>query len=379
MKGNKLVLGVLGLGEGRSIISAALSSEQYELGNICDLNEDLCKKRCEEFQYNKYTTKYEDLLEDDTIDVIGIYTPDQLHATHIKQALEAGKHVICTKPIVVGLSEAKDLLEAQKNSGKHVFIGQSTRFFESVKRQREEFEMGKLGELVTIETHYKSDSRWFLERPWSKAAGFSWMYNFMIHAVDLAAWYLPDIEEIFGYGVVSPNTKEFGLQAEDTLTFLAKDRSGKFATMEGVYGTPCLNYDVEFPIECTLRCTNGISRGGYNQLKMYSKILKDNPRTDKKCYALDAQTEDFFDETMESYPEKHGYYFRFEGETHHAGEYQNYIEYFAELLKKGETPKPDLKEGIHTIGIMEAMKESLRTGLPVKIKDVLQEYDINLD
>lgn len=379
MKGDKLVLGVLGLGEGRSIISAALTSDYYELGNICDLNEDLCLQRCKEFGYNRYTTSYEDMLEDKSIDVIGIYTPDQLHATHIKLALEAGKHVICTKPILVGLEEAKDLLEAQKRSGKLLFIGQSTRYFESVKRQREEFDTGKLGELVTIETHYKSDSRWFLDRPWSKAKGFSWMYNFMIHAVDLAAWYMPDIEEIFGYGAVSSNTKEFGLHAEDTLTFLAKDKNGKFATIEGAYGTPCLSYDIEFPIECTLRCSNGISRGGYNQLRMHSKILKKNLETNKKCYALDAKSSDFFDEKTETYYEKHGYYFRFEGETHHAGEYQNYIEYFAKLLKKGEVPKPDLREGIHTIGIMEAMSESLQTGMPVKIKDVLQRYGINLD
>ena len=103
----------------------------------------------------------------------------------------------------------------------------------------------------------------------------------MIHAVDLAAWYLPEIEEVFGYGIVSPNTKEFGLMVEDTLTFLAKDKSGGYATIEGAYATPCLDKEVEFPIECTLRGTKGISRGGYNQLKMYSKILKEDVSSEK--------------------------------------------------------------------------------------------------
>lgn len=80
MADKKFRMGVLGLGEGRSIISAVLQSEYWELGNICDLNEELCKQRCEEFELARYTTKYEEMLADPDIDVIGIYTPDQLHA-----------------------------------------------------------------------------------------------------------------------------------------------------------------------------------------------------------------------------------------------------------------------------------------------------------
>ena len=52
----KLVMGVLGLGEGRSIISAVQQSDDWELGCICDLNEDLCKERCAEFGFETYTT-----------------------------------------------------------------------------------------------------------------------------------------------------------------------------------------------------------------------------------------------------------------------------------------------------------------------------------
>src|SRR5437764_4483217 len=113
----KLKLGVLGLGEGRSIISAALGSELWELGCICDLNEDLCKERAAEFRFDRYTTRFEDMLADPKIDAIGIYTPDPLHAKHIRQCLDAGKHVICTKPLIDKLSEAKSLLGAGNKSG----------------------------------------------------------------------------------------------------------------------------------------------------------------------------------------------------------------------------------------------------------------------
>ncbi len=350
----KLRMGVLGLGEGRSIISAVLNSEYWELGCICDLNEELCRERCQEFNVSGYTTSYEEMLKDASIDVIGIYTPDQLHAAHIKMALAAGKHVICTKPLMVSLEEANELIKAQKQYGKTVFVGQSSRYFEPMRRQRADYEAGKHGELVTLEAHYISDSRWFLSRDWSHAKGFSWMYNFMIHAVDLAAWYLPDIEEVYGIGAVSANTKSQGLDVPDTLKFLLKDKSGAFASVTGAYGTPTLGSAVQQNISCTLRGTEGISQAGYPKLKYYTNFAPVE-KTAK----------------LHTYDELHDYYFRFEQESHHAGEYQNYIEYFARCMEKGETPKPDIREGIHTLAVMEAMEQSLRTGQAVKVSEVL--------
>ena len=247
----KLTMGVLGLGEGRSIISAVLNSSYWELGNICDLNEALCRERCKEFHFDRYTTSYAEMLADENIDVIGIYTPDQLHAEHIKMALEAGKHVICTKPLMVSLDQANDLLRIQEKTKKMVFVGQSSRYFEPMRRQRKDFEQGKNGDLLTLEAHYISDSRWFLERAWSRKAGFSWMYNFMIHAVDLAAWYLPEIEEVYGIGSVSENTRAYGLEVPDTMKFLLKDSSGRFASVTGVYAAPTLGSAAEYQLYLT--------------------------------------------------------------------------------------------------------------------------------
>lgn len=360
--GHKLTMGVLGLGEGRSIISAVLQSDVWKLGNICDLNEELCKERCREFGLEHYTTSYEEMLRDPAIDVIGIYTPDQLHATHVKMALEAGKDVICTKPLMISLDEADSLLKVQKKTGRTVFVGQSSRYFEPAKRQHEDYLAGKHGDLVTLETHYISDSRWFLDRAWSHQKGFSWMYNFMIHAVDLAVWYLPEIEEVYGLSVVSENTRAFGLEVPDTLKFLLKNKDGRFASVTGAYATPTLGSAVEQSISCTLRGTKGISRAGYPKLKYYTNF---------QPLQKTAQLQEF--------DELHSYYFRFESETHHAGEYQNYIEYFAQEIEAGRTPKPDLKEGIRTLAVMEAMEEAMKTSKVVSVADILKQRGISLE
>lgn len=355
-------LGILGLGEGRSVISAAQKSPRWEIANICDLNEELCKKRCQEFGLTVYTTLYQDMLDDPDIDVIGIYTPDQLHALHIKMALEAGKDVICTKPLMLSLDKADELLKIAKRAKRHVFIGQSSRYFEPARRQHADFEAGKLGELVTLETHYISDSRWFLERSWSRTKGFSWMYNFMIHAVDLAAWYLPQIEDVYGVGVVSQNTKDYSLSVPDTMKFILKDKNGICATISGIYAAPTLGYEVEQSISCTLRGTKGICRAGYPRLEYFTNF---EPVAETSL--------------LHDYSDLHNYYFRFEGLTHHAGEYQNYLEHFAAAMDKDEIPKPDLKEGIRTLAIMSAMDESMKTGTVVKVSDILKKYSLFLN
>ncbi|MFA9465662.1 MAG: Gfo/Idh/MocA family protein, partial [Velocimicrobium sp.] len=294
----KWTMGVLGLGEGRSIISAVLNSEQWELKNICDLNQALCIERMKEFGFDRYTTDYEDMLCDPSIDVIGIYTPDQLHGKHIKMALEAGKHVICTKPILVSLDEANELMEIQKSTRKTVFIGQSSRYFEPAVRQREDFLSGMHGELTHIETHYITDARWFLNKQWSREKGFSWMYNFLIHAVDLAVWYLPEIKTVYGMGYVSDNTKAYELNVADTLSFLLKNSDGKTATVQGIYTEPVLDYNVEQSISCTLRGTKGVSRAGYPLLK-YETNFEAN---DGKCISHE-------------FNDKEDYYFRFENKS----------------------------------------------------------------
>lgn len=76
---NTYKLGVVGLGEGRSIMSAALSSTRWELVQVCDINPAVCKLRAEEFGFDQWTTDYGELLSNPAIDVVAIYSPDPLH------------------------------------------------------------------------------------------------------------------------------------------------------------------------------------------------------------------------------------------------------------------------------------------------------------
>ncbi len=353
-----LVIGILGLGEGRSTMSAALNSSKLKLKTICDANEDLCKQRCKEFSFNNYTTNYEHMLKDPDIDIVAIYTPDHLHAEHVAMALKHGKHVVCTKPFIDDLSKAKELIELQAQTSKKVFVGQSSRFFEPYKRQRKDYDEGLIGELITVESHYNADHRWFLEKKWALEKSFKWLYGGLSHPVDFIRWYLPDIEEVMGYGMISSNGKRAGLKNEDTMHFIFRSTDGRIGRVSGAYTAPIQPPQRESGMSCIVRGTEGASQADYHELR----------------YAITARTGEekiitWSDSTLK-------YYFRFEGQSHHAGEYQNYLEYFVESIEQDFTAYPDLKEGIGTIALLQAMDRSLQTGRPIKIKDVLNEHDL---
>jgi predicted dehydrogenase len=345
-----LKIGILGLGEGRSTMSAALQSKKCELKMICDRSLDTCQKRAEEFNFHQYTTEYQDMLNNPDIDLIAIYTPDHLHAEHVKQALLAGKHVICTKPFIDDLKDANELVSLSESTGRKVFIGQSSRFFEPAKRQRKDFEAGLIGDLITIEAEYHADHRWFLEKPWALEQTFKWLYGGLSHPVDFIRWYLPNLEEVMGYGMISANGRTAGLKNEDTMHFIFKATDGRIARVSGCYTAPTQPAQRNSGMSTILRGTEGASQADYHELR----------------YAITDKTGE---EKIVQWGDKYiKYYFRFEGQSHHAGEYQNYLEYVADCLESGQTAYPDVKEGVGTVALLQAMDRSLQTGSPVKIK-----------
>lgn len=353
-----LNVGIVGLGEGRSTMSAVLQSDKLNLKLACDRDVELCKKREAEFGFSQYTQDYNDLLNDKAIDIIAIYTPDHLHATHIKQALLHDKHVVCTKPFIDNLADAKELLELQAKTGKKVFVGQSSRFFEPYKKQRQDFEAGIIGELITIESHYNADHRWFLEKKWALENSFKWLYGGLSHPVDFIRWYMPDVEEVMGYGMISSNGKTAGLKNEDTMHFIFRAADGRIARVSGAYTGPVQPTQRESGMSCILRGTEGASQADYHELR----------------YAVTDKTGE--ERIITWGDEKLKHYFRFEGQSHHAGEYQNYLEYFADSITNDFTAYPNMQEGIGTVALLQAMDKSLQTKQPVKVADVLTAYGL---
>jgi len=357
MEHKKLGIGILGLGEGRSAMSAALNSPLLNLVMVCDVNEQLCRQRAEEFGFHSYTTSYEELLASPELDIVAIYTPDHLHAAHVKQALLAGKHVICTKPFIDQLTDAKPLIELGRKTGLRCFVGQSSRFFEPMRQQRQDFDQGEIGALITVEAYYHADHRWFLEKPWARQDAFKWLYGGLSHPVDFIRWYLPHLESVMGYGMLSQNGKAGGLHHEDTMHFIFKAKDGRVARVSGCYTGPVQPVTRDSEMSCILRGTHGCSQGDYMDLR-YAITNKEGK------------------ELIRTWEHRLKHYFRFEGKSHHAGEYQNYMEYVARSIVEDTPAYPDMEEAIGTVAVLQAMDQSLKTGRPVVIDTLLQQHGL---
>ena len=316
-----LGLGVLGLGEGRSIISAGVHSDLWNVVCLCDTNDALAQERCAEFGLTDYTTDYDAMLADPAVDVVGIYTPDHLHAEHVIRALDAGKHVICTKPFIDNLARAADVLAAQARSGKQVMVGQSTRFFAPFMRQRQHYESGALGELVTVEASLQRRSPLVSEEALGAPAGLQ--VALRRHQPSGRPRALVPARHRRGHGLrlsqqQRPRRAAWSTPTPTTLCSRPPTAASP-ASPASTPAPPC-RPERDSPMTCILRCDDGASQADYHELRYAWKI------GDQAA--------------IESFESKRDYYFRFGGVSHHAGEYQNYIEYFARCLEAAKRPSP---------------------------------------
>jgi predicted dehydrogenase len=224
-------------------------------------------------------------------------------------------------------------------------------------RQRADFEAGKHGNLFSVEAEYNADNRWFLQKSWARSGGLKWLYGGLSHPVDLVRWYFPNITEVMGYGMLTENGRALGLQHDDSMHFILRTSDGRIARVSGCYSAPPQPHMRDSHMTCVLRGESGASQADYYDLR-YSTHFKG-----EGCVQYDME-------------HQAPYYFRFGGRGHHAGEYQNYIEYFARCLERNETSKPDLSEGIVTVALMTAMERSLETKKPTAVRTILDEHGL---
>lgn len=273
------------------------------------------------------------------------------------QAFEAGKHVICTKPLINSVEDARRILDASRRTGCRLLVGQSTRFFESFQRQRQAFEAGDLGEIEFLDAHYNHRMDWYYEKsPWV-ATDTDWVYLGLSHPLDLARWYLGRIDEVFAYGTQSSLARSHGARAFDIYTVSLKAADGRIGRVLGHYGLHELP-SVRNCIELMLFGSAGTSRAQYHDMRY--------------AYTLPNGTE-VTEDTLYS---RRGYYFNNEVHGMHYGEFANYTEAFAQALLAGRDCSPGLEEGLETFCVMEAVKRSAQTGVPVKVAPLLAEIGI---
>ncbi len=353
----RLGVGIVGLHEGHTLLVALQHTGHCRAVAGCDLSDEkLSAARL--VQADLFLTRdYEALLARADVHIVAIYTPDALHSDQIAAAFRAGKHVLCTKPLVNDPRQGRALLDLQRSTGRRLQVGQSTRFFESFRRQRASMESGALGRIELVDAHYIHRMDWFYDKsPWSLSET-DWAFLGLSHPVDLVRWYLGPIRRVHAFGSRTALARRYGTRGFDAYVVNLESVDGRVARVLGNYGITELS-TARSMIECLLMGEQGTSLAKY-------------PELEHRCTAPDGSEvcEDFHHALT-------GYYFRHELKGMHYGEFANYADTFARAIRTGEPNAPELEEGLQTVCVLEAIRRSADCGAAVECASVADEFGL---
>ncbi len=157
---DKVRLAVIGTGiQGHSDLEAALKVPGVEIAGACDLYTGRLERMKEQYGKDLFTTKdYREILHRKDIDAVIIATNDYWHAKIATDALNAGKHVYCEKPMVHKLTEGHGVIDAWKKSKKTMQVGSQGISGIDYAKARELFKAGEIGQLNCIEANFDRQS-----------------------------------------------------------------------------------------------------------------------------------------------------------------------------------------------------------------------------
>jgi len=160
---------------GRVHLEAARRVEFVEPAAIAGRNAEAARRLGAGFSIPTIATDYRDILRDPSIDAVHICTPNAQHFPMAKDALQAGKHVLCEKPLAITVDEAEELVALAAHQGLRNCVCHNLRYYPMVQQMRRLREAGDLGEILVVQGTYSQD--WLLyDTDWnwrvdSKAGG----------------------------------------------------------------------------------------------------------------------------------------------------------------------------------------------------------------
>jgi len=184
---------------------AARHAEQIknngQLTAVCDV----VKERADNFSQQYGAKAYYDvdklLQQEKEIDIVSVCTPNGLHAVHTIKSLKSGKHVLCEKPMAISTRDAKEMIEAEKLTGKKLFVVKQNRYNPPVVFLKQLISEKKLGRILNFQINC------FWNRPVSYYQS-SWkgtrqldggtLFTQFSHFIDLLYWLLGDVSNAQG-------------------------------------------------------------------------------------------------------------------------------------------------------------------------------------
>jgi len=168
---------------------------------IAGRNQDAVAAAARRYGYEGWTTDWHDIVTDERIGLFDNGGPNSLHAEPTIAAAEAGKHVLCEKPLGRTADESHEVWRRVAATGVKHLCGFNYRFVPAVRLAREMLEAGELGDIYHFRGRYLQewgdidDEVWRFER---EAAGSGALGDLGAHVIDLARYLVGEIESVSG-------------------------------------------------------------------------------------------------------------------------------------------------------------------------------------
>jgi predicted dehydrogenase len=144
---------------GRVHLEAVRRVEAVQAAAIAGRNEAVARKLGDAFSIPS-VTDYREVLRDPAIDAVHVCTPNAQHFSMAKDALQAGKHVVCEKPLTTTAAEAEELVALAAEKGVRNCTCHNLRYYPMVQQMRRMREAGDLGDILVLQGTYSQD--WLL-------------------------------------------------------------------------------------------------------------------------------------------------------------------------------------------------------------------------
>jgi len=342
MEKKKIRLGMIGAGGfAYSHLNGIKGLDCAEIVAISDIDIEMAKEKSEIYNIPFYYHDHLELLARDDIDAVTLPLPDQVHAQIAIDAMRAGKHVLCEKPMALTKEDCSNMVKTARETGMQLMIGQIGRYTPAFVKAKEIVDSGEIGELMFIESEYAHDySKLGGAGGWRVTPERHPILGGGCHAIDLIRMIAGNPEEVFAY---ANNKVLVDWPINDTTVAIMKFPNGAIGKVFNSHG--CKR---RYTMRTVVQGTKGT-------------LIFDNSNRDISIYMDEFRGEDGYFGSAQRNVEM-----RIEVQVNnHNTEAE--IKDFCQYLLNGEPVKTDGVEGASTVAVGLAIVESVETGLPVKV------------
>jgi predicted dehydrogenase len=231
----KLGFGIIGCGTIAEFHFKGIEAcPQAELRGVADIVPERAKAFAEKYHVSSWYKDYQELFKRDDIEIVSICTPSGLHAEQALAAAEAGKHILCEKPMALTLSDADRMIKEARLRRIKLGVVFQRRLSRSAQKVKQALEEKKLGKLVLGDAYlkyyrsqeYYDSGDW--RGTWALDGGGALM-NQGIHGIDLLLWFMGEPASVYA----KAGTLVRKIEVEDTCIALLAYKNGAFGVIEG--------------------------------------------------------------------------------------------------------------------------------------------------